>query len=59
MISSNILTDKVRLLKKKKKIGDPNLDPAGLNQSLNEGGFFSLLRFRSLIFLEIAYSDSL
>ena len=58
MISSNILTDKVRFLKKK-KIGDPNLDPAGLNQSLNEGVFFSLLGFRSLIFLEIAYSDSL
>ena len=57
MISSNILTDKVRFLKK--KIGDPNLDPAGLNQSQNEGVFFSLLGVRSLIFLEIAYNDSL
>ena len=42
----------------RKKNGDPNFGPAGLNQAQNKV-FRHFLEFGSLVFLEIVYSDSL
>ena len=42
----------------KKRIGSQNLGPTGLNQAQNEV-FRHYSEFKSYIFLEIAYNDSL
>ena len=49
------MTDKARFLK---KFHGPNLAATGLNQAQNEV-FRHFLEFGSLVFLEIAYNDSL
>ena len=51
------MTDGARFLKKK-KIGCPNWGPTCLYQAQNEV-FRHFLKFVSLVFLEIAYNDSL
>ena len=52
------MTDEARFLKKKKKFRGPNLSSTGLHQAENEV-FRYFVGFGSLVFLEIAYRDSL
>ena len=50
------MTDADRFLKK--NFGSPNLEPPDLNRAQNEV-FYHFLKFGSLVFLKIAYHDSL
>ena len=52
------MPDQARFLKKKKKIGGPNLDSTVLNQAQNEI-FCHFIEFGSHVLFEIAYNDSL
>ena len=67
---ADLVTDKIRFLQKKKKeIGGPNLGQMSQNQAQNHAQnqalrslcpkWFFMIKFDSLVFLEIAYYDSL